>query len=299
MKSSVERRYNDFVNLHQSFVKVYEFRQIPRLPPKQFMLDTFLNERKIGLHRWLFLISQHPVLSKDEMFKKFLSETTAYVHSEPKYDEYDKIASNVQLPDFDDLENVVMKRDQMRKILNQLLTIKRLIKQHMKRQISQGKDYAEMASALENIVDITQESNLEDFSKNFHEASSMIENNQRNEDMFERMEVLTEVLISFNDLCDRILSQVENYHKEGNSQKPFRNIFRGNLNGEVDEKIENYRRRISFAIYCMAEEAKVSQKFLKLLPSILLQFTYEETKCSSNIANILQKIIDIESDKLN
>lgn len=80
--SQVERRYNDFVWLHDCFVQRYPFRLLPALPPKRVAVqgrhlatdDLFLERRRRGLERFLTYSVNHPVLKQDGLLKTFLTE---------------------------------------------------------------------------------------------------------------------------------------------------------------------------------------------------------------------------------
>lgn len=52
-------------------------RMIPRLPPKQLMLDSLLEERRRGLQRWLKIVSRHPVIGTGSLLRNFLTDTSA------------------------------------------------------------------------------------------------------------------------------------------------------------------------------------------------------------------------------
>ena len=49
---------------------------IPRLPPKQLMLDSLLEERRRGLQRWLVIVARHIILGNCILFKCFLTDMT-------------------------------------------------------------------------------------------------------------------------------------------------------------------------------------------------------------------------------
>lgn len=54
---------------------VFLLRLIPSLPPKKIASDAhFLESRRRALHRWLTLVSRHPVISLDPIVKYFLSD---------------------------------------------------------------------------------------------------------------------------------------------------------------------------------------------------------------------------------
>ncbi|GAA5909931.1 uncharacterized protein JCM6883_003142 [Sporobolomyces salmoneus] len=83
-KSSVERRYSDFVWLLDCLLKRYPFRLLPTLPPKSIQYqghfigqdEGFLERRKRGLERFVNSLTNHPVVRKDAILQKFLNEPT-------------------------------------------------------------------------------------------------------------------------------------------------------------------------------------------------------------------------------
>jgi sorting nexin-8 len=292
--------------LHEYFLRVYEFRMIPRLPPKQLMLDAFLEDRRAGLQRWLTLISQNPTLAKDDNYKLFLvRNSTDFPPLTFSDDEFDVCSPALKLEKPNGVEEIIAKREQIRRVMNQLLVLKRLIALQTKRRNNQRKDYGELASTLCSISTATPDDNLNDFSLNFLEISKTTESPIES-GVTERLELLGEVLIAFSDLCDRVIYQKQMSLYDDKTYKGFngsrlKNMIRSNLTNYEEEvdRIELQKRRASFGLYCVIEELKLVQKYLKLLPSILLQFTYDESKTYSDISHILHNIIEIESDKLN
>lgn len=269
------------------------------------MLDAFLEERRLGLQKWLILISQHTILSRDELLKKFLTKDLSEFQND-QCEFNDTELATIELSKYENFNEVLVKHEQMRKILNQILTLKRLISQEIKRNLSQKRDYAEMAEMLSAFMETTSDDNLKDFSENFLEISKGTENNTQQHGAIERLELIIEVVIAFIDMCDRLICQRNQIHEKplkGFSALHLKNIIKNNLsNNHVEEeieRIETQKRRISFGIYCMSEEFSFCMKYLKLLPSILLQFTFDESKNYSHISQILHRIIEIESDKLN
>ncbi|SCV74293.1 BQ2448_6725 [Microbotryum intermedium] len=77
----VERRYSDFVWLHDCLVRRYPFRLLPVLPPKQVHIpgymavdELFLERRRRGLERFLVAILNHPTLKHDHLVRIFHNE---------------------------------------------------------------------------------------------------------------------------------------------------------------------------------------------------------------------------------
>lgn len=94
----VLRRYRDFATLADFLSRKYTFRVIPVLPPKRITVngrylvggdqDSFLAQRAAGLARFINLVTQHPILSRDKMVGEFLFEL-AYNPIKPLINETD------------------------------------------------------------------------------------------------------------------------------------------------------------------------------------------------------------------
>lgn len=73
-KSSVQRRYNDFIAFHEILLMRYPYRLVPRLPPKKIVANTeFIEERRRALKRFLVLVLRHPAMSDDPIVTYFLT----------------------------------------------------------------------------------------------------------------------------------------------------------------------------------------------------------------------------------
>ncbi|KAI0034480.1 hypothetical protein K488DRAFT_45434 [Vararia minispora EC-137] len=71
----VSRRYSEFVFLWDCLVRRYPFRLLPQLPPKRLGPDeTFLEQRRKGLQRFLNFVINHPVIKEDGLLGTFLTE---------------------------------------------------------------------------------------------------------------------------------------------------------------------------------------------------------------------------------
>lgn len=107
---------------------------IPRLPPKQLMLDSLLEERRRGLQRWLRIVSRHPVLGVDPLFTTFLTDNSSehQEHLRELYsrelDEFSKLSEDVELP-LEDQGRLAASREMMRTMLNLVTKLMRLAEQ--------------------------------------------------------------------------------------------------------------------------------------------------------------------------
>lgn len=155
-KSTIYRRYNDFVHLHSLLIARAPFRIIPRLPPKQLMLDSLLEERRRGLQRWLRLIGQHPILGNDPLLEHFLIDTSPDHQDHlrdiltKELDEFSNLSEDIELP-LEDQGRLAQSREIMRTMLHSTIKLKRLIDQQTTRTQQQGKDISEMGSVIKLI----------------------------------------------------------------------------------------------------------------------------------------------------
>lgn len=257
---------------------------IPRIPPKQLMLESFIEERRRGLQRWLRLMSHHPFFSTDEIFKTFLTITSGdhlnqmqnVFVSDP--DEFLHYSDSKLL--HGNMDQMLEDREFMRSRLNHVMKLKRILEQQAQREMNQSKDFAEMSLIMNSMCD-AKDDNLKDFSESFLEISKESEKVSTNQQQAvkERISMLVDVLTAYSDLCERV-------------EKNF--ISRNSDISEIE-----FARRKTFSLSCVNEETKFAQQYLKLLPSILLQFSNEEAKGFKNISDAFSKIVQVESDKMN
>lgn len=289
---------------------------ILKLPPKQLMLDSFLEERREGLERWLRLMSHHSLFSNDKLFKCFLTEESDHLSimqsefsKDP--DEFLHIPATVKFPH--DAEHLVKNRELMRIMLNRVVKLKRLMEQQAKRELNQSKDFSEMALVMSSIRRDSSDETFEDFSKSFLEISKESEKVSLNQQraVMERLEMLIDILTAHSEMCDRVEKNINSDHQALSkslhiNKEKLKHVIRGSSSADlksINEKqkieLELLGRRNAFGIFCVIEETKFAQKYTKLLPSILLQFTNEEASGFSNISSTFNNILKLESDKLN
>nr|XP_044999989.1 sorting nexin-8 isoform X2 [Jaculus jaculus] len=85
-KSSVYRRYNDFVVFHEMLLHKFPYRMVPALPPKRVLgADReFIEGRRRALKRFINLVARHPPFSEDVILKIFLSFSGSDVQNKLK-----------------------------------------------------------------------------------------------------------------------------------------------------------------------------------------------------------------------
>ncbi|GAB1607628.1 sorting nexin-8-like [Argonauta hians] len=74
-RSTVLRRYNDFLVINEMLMMRFPYRMIPRLPPKKMMGANreFIEHRRKSLRRYLNIIGRHPRMHNDKLFECFLT----------------------------------------------------------------------------------------------------------------------------------------------------------------------------------------------------------------------------------
>ncbi|XP_076460047.1 sorting nexin-8-like [Babylonia areolata] len=74
-KTTVLRRYNDFVALYEMIVMRFPYRILPKLPPKKMLGANreFIEQRKKALRRFINIMARHPQIYEDKLLKFFLT----------------------------------------------------------------------------------------------------------------------------------------------------------------------------------------------------------------------------------
>ncbi|XP_043945492.1 sorting nexin-8 isoform X1 [Protopterus annectens] len=75
LKSSVYRRFSDFVVFHEVLLQRFPYRMVPALPPKKVLgADReFIESRRRALKRFVNLVARHPFFMDDTVVKIFLT----------------------------------------------------------------------------------------------------------------------------------------------------------------------------------------------------------------------------------
>ncbi|GAB0097463.1 sorting nexin-8-like [Sergentomyia squamirostris] len=324
-RCSVARRYNDFVNLHNLLVTRFPYRMIPRLPPKQLMLDSLLEERRRGLQRWLKIVSRHPVIGSGSLLRNFLTDTSAehqdhlreLFNSEP--DEFSKLSEEVELP-LEDQGRLASNREIMRTMLNAVTRLKKFIDQQVVRTSNQSKDMEDISSILKlmgSSDSVFAFDTFTDMTKGFHEVSRITEKTAVTLEsaISERYNMLLDVLTGHSDLCDRVEKGIVAEHQRAltkmvtlNKQK-MKGVIRGTAADNVaamHEKeiaqtgvVGTLGRRSAFSLQCVLQETSLAQEYLQALPSIVLAFCHEQNKSNSVCADIWREILNAEAQRLS
>lgn len=298
---------------------------IPRLPPKQLMLDSLLEERRRGLHRWLRIVSRHPTISNGLLLKVFLTDTSESHQQhlretfEKELDEFTSLSEDVELP-LEDQGRLAASREMMRAMLNAVTRLKRIAEQHALRSCSESKDLEEVGSVL-NLLS----SSAKVFDNNpFNEMSQCVQEisklsahyaNVQQNSICERFNLLLDVLTAHSDLCERVENGIVSEHQRAlykmlniNKQK-MKGVIRGTAAESVaalHEKevaqtgvVGTLGRSSAFSLNCVLQETSLAQTYLQVLPSIMLSFSHEQNQEHFQISEVWSRIVTNEAAKLN
>lgn len=177
---------------------------IPRLPPKQLMLDSLLEERRRGLQRWLRIVAKHPIIGNDPLLREFLTDTSAEHQDHLRdmcareADEFTRLAEDVELP-LEDQGRLAASRETMRTMLNAIIKMKQLADQHAQRLQTQAREIDEMSSVLRLMGTspaMFGDTTLIDMATGFKDVASLSDQcaQQQHSSISERFNVLIDVL---------------------------------------------------------------------------------------------------------
>lgn len=129
----------------------------------------------------------------------------------------------------------------------------------------------------------------------------------------EKLNLLLDVLTAHSDLCERVENGVVSDHQKAiskmlniNKQK-IKGVIRGsaaeNVHALHKQEMEqtgvadSLGRHSAFSLQCVLDETALVDKYLEVLPSILLSFSYEQQKLSKEHSEIWGHVITKECSK--
>nr|XP_023026127.1 sorting nexin-8-like isoform X1 [Leptinotarsa decemlineata] len=308
--SKVTRRYNDFVALKELLLNRFPYRLVPSLPPKKIVSDAhFLESRRRALHRWLTLVSRHPVISLDSMVQFFLTDQGpdcqyrirdifGRVPDEFMTSDVAATAKELLPPDYSQL---AVSSQNLRNLVNIVSKIKHLTDENVERLTSAGRDLEELLTQINNLstIDIEQtQSHLEDW-RQMQRGFSIMSRTQlssklshhaflEQNEICEKIGLLLDILIAHKDLCERLEKGLHNDHASALSKllalkkKKIQGVIRG-TDAESVEHLEskmftqenvitNMELRADFSLYCVHQETQLVYAYLGTLSDIMQSF---------------------------
>ncbi|KAG1145731.1 hypothetical protein G6F37_009355 [Rhizopus arrhizus] len=165
----VLRRFSDFWWLWEVLLKRFPYRLIPHLPPKQFTArtETFEENRRRGLERFINAIARHPVLGKDDIVKVFMSHPSSIsswkmAHPQLSLDDefirtkhdIDQLEKMVPL-DWEDRARRMKKRSD--RFIHQYDSMLSVMRHMIKFKKALGTDYIRYSMTINNLVELDKD----------------------------------------------------------------------------------------------------------------------------------------------
>lgn len=287
-------------------------------------MDSLLEERRKGLQNFLKILCCHPVISQSNILRVFLTDNTVEYQDhlrdgyQNEQDEFSRLSSDVELP-LEDQGRLAVSRENMRRMLNAISKLKRLVDNQMQRTHAESKDMEEISTILRatNSSEVFPANSFHHMAEGCHTVATTAEKfavmQQRT--IGERFVILLEVLNGHSDLCDRVEKGIVAEHQKAlskmltlNKQK-IKGVIRGtaadNVNALHEKEVlqtgvvGKLGRRSAFSLYCILQETSLAQQYLQSVPSILLSFCHEQHLGRSELATAWSKIVVAETQQLN
>lgn len=230
-KSSVRRRYNDFVLLYEMLLLRFPYRAIPHLPPKKLMGadSVFMEERRRALKRFLTVICRHPVVAEDKIVHFFLTFNGQDMQSKIK-DTFknlpDECVTNElalkskELIPVDPQNQFVSSREHLKQMHATINRLKEIADRMVSRSLANASDMQDLGKELSIIASERMESAwvssgseawssfkkiLKKLSTLFPAVSQKLSEQAANEEngVCENLNLLLDLMVAYKDLCDR------------------------------------------------------------------------------------------------
>lgn len=318
-KCVIERRYNDFVALHELLLQKFPYRMIPQLPPKKFMgADSqFIEERRKSLKRYLNLVARHPVLSEDKILHFFLTFTGSDVQHRMKdhfrgvLDEYntnESANSAEELIPIDAPFQLTIVREQMKQVFSGVLQLRDAAERMVDRAKEDSSDmilFGKELFALANSP--TAESdwgsggnetwgNLKSGMKNLHPLFSNVSQafldlaSKEEEGIVEELNSFIDVVIAYRDLCDRY----ENYmllQKQKHAKQMIRKTGSSQIVIDAENQAQQQiEKRNHFFLHCIHMETQLVHAYMYILVKVLQSLVKLQSEGYSQVANFWQNM---------
>ncbi|XP_071960510.1 sorting nexin-8-like isoform X2 [Antedon mediterranea] len=161
-KTTVMRRYNDFIALHEVLLQRFPYRMVPTPPPKKMMRVTreFIESRRRALRRFLTMICRHPVFHESAITKFFMTFQGSDMQHRIK-DQFRGIpdefmtsplsATAKDLVPIDTQVQFANSRDQIRNLFESIYKLKNIVDNVTKRSAENSIDMLHFAKELNQL----------------------------------------------------------------------------------------------------------------------------------------------------
>ncbi|KAI5935822.1 Sorting nexin-8 [Manis javanica] len=289
-RSSVYRRYNDFVVFQEVMLQKFPYRMVPALPPKRMLgADRkFIEARRRALRRFINLVARHPRFSEDVSLRLFLS------FSGPDF-----LPADIQT-------QFAVSRELIRNIYNSFYKLRDRAERIASRAIDNAADlliFGKELSALGSdttplpswapLSSSTWES-LKQALKGLSVEFALLadravqQGKQEENNVVEKLNLFLDLLQSYKDLCERHEKGVLHRHQRALHKYSLmkRQMMRAAVQSCEPEAVEQLETRIveqenaiqtmelrnCFSLYCLHQEMQLVHTYLPLTSHILGAF---------------------------
>uniref|UniRef100_A0A2R5LKU5 Putative sorting nexin-8-like apis mellifera sorting nexin-8-like protein n=1 Tax=Ornithodoros turicata TaxID=34597 RepID=A0A2R5LKU5_9ACAR len=316
--STVHRRYNDFIALHEVLLQRFPYRAVPILPPKRAIADAqFIEERRRALKRFLTLVARHPVLSEDKSLVVFLTFNGTDVQPRLKeqmrnlLDEF--MTSNIVhrldelvLPDTTVQFAVV--REQLRQVLLCLTQMRDVAQRMVDRSKAAAVDILLVRKELAAMSGISKLDSdwgtggnptwnllhgaLGTFQSLFtpvHEAYSE-QSLHEEEEVLEELSQHLDLLVAFKELCDRHESGVVLGHHKAINRMVKKSTQSSGAMGDPMKQAQQLEHRTQFSLHCVHLESQLVYAHTDVLVAILQAVVRLQTEGHAKLGRLWEKM---------
>ncbi|ELV11017.1 Sorting nexin-8 [Tupaia chinensis] len=259
-KSSVYRRYNDFVVFHEMLLHKFPYRMVPALPPKRVLgADReFIEARRRALKRFINLVARHPPFSEDVILKLFLSFSGS-----------DFLPADIQT-------QFAMSRELIRNIYNSFYKLRDRAERIASRAIDNAADLLifgkELRQGKQEENDVVEKLNL------------FLDLLQSYKDLCERHEkgVLHKhqrALHKYSLMRRQMSAAVQSREPESVEQLESRIV-------EQENAIQTMELRNYFSLYCLHQETQLIHVYLPLTSHILGAFVNSQIQGHKEMSKV-------------
>jgi len=302
-KSTVKRRYSDFVALREVLQQVFPYRMIPKLPPKKMLNsdEAFIESRRKALRRFLNIISRHPSMYDSQVLEFFYTNNGEVVNKiKDKFKNFpDEFITNPHADNAKDFvgpethHEFATYKDQVRDMFNHVTQFRDIATRLADRSKGNSLDmlgFGEQLKAIGNDNRPTSQwasgksSPMESLKKTFRSLAVdfsaisekySLQNKREEEGVVDQLNTLFDILVAFQDLCDRhergvlkehhyalkkygalktkrMAASIANIEQPGMDKMDTRIQAQANL-------IETREKRNSFSLHCIHLDAQLLQ----------------------------------------
>ncbi|KAG8189274.1 hypothetical protein JTE90_019034 [Oedothorax gibbosus] len=319
-KSIVQRRYNDFVALHELLLQKFPNRMIPQLPPKKVMGadNQFIEERRKALKRFLNLLGRHPVISEDKILHFFLTFAGTDVQHKMK-DHFrgvlDEFNSNEQAKEAEELvpidsaNQLAVVREQMKQVFNGFLQLKEAAERMVERNRQEaadmvlfGKELCTLANSASTESDWGSGGNetwdyLKKGMKSLHPMISNVSSaytelaSLEEDDVVDELNLFLDVVSAYKDLCDRYEHFCAIMRQKSSSKiVPRRASTNPIVIDAENQAMQQNEKRNNFFLHSIHMETQLVHTYMQILVKVLQSLINLQTKGMLNISTLWQSM---------